>query len=119
MSWSPDFARKRCRDEADPEYCPKKTSASKPAKGPPKKRGRPPKAKKQETSVEKLNCPVCKEPAKGRLVVTKCGHYFHDDCLKGWLATKGQSAREADKKVCPMCGMDFDPKFLNPIYLGL
>ena len=40
-------------------------------------------------------CPICLNNAR-LPIVTKCGHIFCWDCIKGWVTTKG-------KLECPIC----------------
>lgn len=76
------------------------------------------KRKEKEAAKAKKNgnmCPICREPALGKNINTPCGHFFHEQCLKKWYATPGQSIR--DNKTCSACGKDFNPGLCNPIYL--
>ncbi|KAK3924149.1 E3 ubiquitin-protein ligase HRD1 [Frankliniella fusca] len=84
--------------------------AASPKRPPPKKRGRPP--KKKESG---MICSICREEAKGKLSNTRCGHFFHEECLQKWVSTPGQERRFM--KTCPGCGQDFLMDEVNPIFM--
>ena len=45
------------------------------------------------------SCSICCESycSSVNTVVTKCGHIFHDNCLKNWLT------KMCNKPTCPVC----------------
>lgn len=55
-----------------------------------------------EKEGEEINCPICQEEMKTNQHVfkTKCGHVFHQKCLKEWLVEK------CERPTCPMCKTD-------------
>ena len=42
----------------------------------------------------------CSSVNENKTVVTKCGHIFHDNCLKNWLT------KMCNKPTCPICRCD-------------
>ena len=47
----------------------------------------------------KENCPICLEPfiiLHGDVCITSCGHYFHHECIRDWVANSGN-------ETCPVC----------------
>jgi len=43
---------------------------------------------------EDLLCPICHLPAFGGVMIEKCGHYFHEDCVDQALQ---------NNRICPVC----------------
>ena len=61
--------------------------------------------------VKPDDCPICTEPLPASLRPTKCGHYFHKQCLETWLkkSTSCPVCREIIKKQADT--VDLSPYF--------
>ena len=72
--------------------------------------------KKKKKALEKINkatiklkrkqepCAICLEKiAKKDRIETKCGHFFHKNCLQGWCI---QKVKEEVNCFCPVCKTD-------------
>lgn len=68
-----------------------------------------------------------KEPSTSTIIRTRCGHMFHRDCIKSWVAgstmyssggSRGRrrdwTKRKARKIFCPLCREDLRPHANNP-----
>ncbi|GIQ80411.1 hypothetical protein KIPB_001207 [Kipferlia bialata] len=49
-----------------------------------------------------MQCPVCSTADDNPYVATKCGHVFHKECLRKWLATKAENYDRLNT-TCPVC----------------
>jgi len=53
-------------------------------------------------------CPICLEDTQGIfLAIDRCGHIFHEQCLRAWLKTSLQYNSER----CPICRQDIVPYY--------
>ena len=50
--------------------------------------------KKKQDNYEKEMCSICLEYCDNAPMYVKCGHAYHQNCIKEWLSTKS---------TCPMC----------------
>ena len=52
--------------------------------------------KYNESFLEK-SCPICLEEYQKnqKLIQLICNHYYHQECIRGWIST--------EKKSCPLC----------------
>jgi len=46
------------------------------------------------------NCPICSRNMKSFVTTTKCGHRFHNRCVRKWYGTKYANGQDV---TCPMC----------------
>lgn len=46
------------------------------------------------------NCPICSRKMKSFVTTTKCGHQFHNRCVRKWYGTKNTNGQDV---TCPMC----------------
>ena len=46
------------------------------------------------------NCPICSRNMKSFVTTTKCGHRFHNRCVRKWYGTKFANRQDV---TCPMC----------------
>jgi surface protein len=62
---------------------------------------------KSKPVIEKEQCPICTEALKRKegVIVTKCKHKFHIDCLEVWCRTTPHSngVSHSNSTTCPMC----------------
>ena len=61
------------------------------------------KTKKEQTAKEENTCPICIcdfEAGDNVVVLRKCSHYFHKECLRDWLLRSNLT--------CPLCRNDIE-----------
>ena len=57
--------------------------------------------------TKKAICCVCHTKMQDKMVSAKCGHMFHEECIKKWLQTKGE---------CPNCKTKLTAADYHPLY---
>ena len=55
-----------------------------------------PEAELLELRNGEYNCPICMNVINPNIQKTTCGHWFHEDCLSGWI-------KAAPTSGCPTC----------------
>lgn len=60
-------------------------------------------------SMTLFTCPICTESTTDDLVLTKCGHLFHNICVSQWLNSN---------KICPSCRARSVVKDLRQVYMN-
>jgi E3 ubiquitin-protein ligase DOA10 len=53
-------------------------------------------------------CPICTEELPPDMRPSKCGHYFHQECLQTWFKTSQCTS-------CPVCRKDIGTKSLHSL----
>ena len=56
--------------------------------------------------IDNANCAICFDKMDKNIIKTPCNHYFHCECLDGWIA----SNIESPENNCPICRCNFNQK---------